>query len=907
MSEGERRAAAAPWVQRLFEALARRRAVTVVVALLVSGAVWSGAGRLVVDSDLLCALPPADPEVRLLRGLESRFGILSTALVGAYSDELFSAPALQALRNISRAVLKVPGVAHAQSITEVLDVESTQDGSTVAPLIKEIPTDPSALRALQARVLTRDGVAGNLVSLDGRAALVVIQLAPGADAPSAAAAIRDVALANAGPLRLNLTGAPIVADFVSREAGKRVAVFVPGALLAVIVVLLAFAGPRRRARQLWLPLASGGLAVAWTFGAVATSGVSLCAAHALGFALPFVLGLSAGAVVARRGLYIAGPVLFFGAFVTAAALSALAYFPETRFQALVGAMGALFAFLAATLLGSLARVDDALAREGDVAAPVGPRWRPVALGALLSIFALGGGVGLLRLQAPTSSAAAFGDEDAPRLAERFLGQHFAYGETIFVEVEGDLRNAAVVRGVESLEHALHAVPGVTTVQAITIPLRLTHESMTGRRQLPAESHGLTPLWAMLGGNKDIATLVSRDHQRAMLLVQLVPGQANEAATAVRGVVARYAAGEVRVISAQAPDFGARRTERVVEQLRALAARYGKTAPKELAARVTAATSALSAEVWRPVVGRAVVTYFESDEALVPLREEKEPKEVVAPRADKVTATLAPLVFSTASREARLASLLTTLREVIPASLVREDPEALTKAASFVLERARSSVLEALTAQLRTQLDPGARPAEPSRAVRYDAELKTALYGVLDEHVHVFVPGAEPKSNALHARATGPSLAVLSADRAQRRSTGWGGLTALALALLVMLAVRRSPWGAVAALPGSVAALTSVGALGIAGVPTDPMIVALVILALGAGLFAGVLALPGRAGPAPEGAAVPLLAAAALFASLLASDFVPLQRFGAAAALALVAAAAAAAWLSTRVRGENGRP
>ena len=183
--------------------------------------------------------------------------------------------------------------------------------------------------------------------------------------------------------------------------------------------------------------------------------------------------------------------------------------------------------------------------------------------------------------------------------------------------------------------------------------------------------------------------------------------------------------------------------------------------------------------------------------------------------------------------------------------------------------------------------------------RYDAELKTALYGVLEEQVHTFVPHEAPQVNALRTQATGPSLAVLSADRAQRRSAGWGGVAALVLALLLTLAVRRSRWGAVAALPGFVAALTAVGALGIAGVPTDPMVVALVILALGAGLFAGVIALPTDSDVPVTGAATPLLAAAALFAALLASDFVPLQRFGGAAALALCAAAAAAAWLSTR--------
>jgi predicted RND superfamily exporter protein len=873
--------------------------VTLVVLCSASGA---GLSRLSVDSDLLCALPAGDPAVRLLRGLESRFGILSMALVGVTADDLFSASALEGLRGITRGIARVPGVAHAQSVTEVLDVESTAEGSTVAPLIRDIPKSATALAALRHRVLTREGVAGNLVSARGDAALVVVQLQPGADAPKVVTDLRRVAEAHAGPLTLHFTGAPVVADFVAREAPRRIAVFVPGAILAVLIVLLAMSGGGpRRARHLWFPVVSGAATILWTAGAVGAFGTALCGSTGLAFALPFVLGLTAGALVARRGVAEGAPIIAVGAVITAAALCALGAFPETRLSAFIGAGGSVLAGVAAVLLGVAARfTGNGEAHDAVVPAPPtswsAARWRPVFFGGVSAVFALAGVAGLTRLEAPASGSAAFGEGDEPRVAERFLGSHFAFGDTMFVEVAGDLTRPEILLAVETLEESLHAVPGVTTVQAITIPLRLTHQSLTGRRELPKDVRALGQLWSMLEGNKDIASLVDKARARAMLLVQLSPLGGRAAAKRIEETVARF--GDVAAIASPA-DLDARASE-LSRRLIALAARYRGSAPADQAARTKRMLAEITPQRFSAAVQRAVDEYFAGDESLVPLRAEGEARERSTERARGLAAELTRIAISGApSNEAHLA-----LTRHLPEAVLRGERDLVAKTAGLVLERARSALLDAIARDLGPAVDPGARPtADAPRATRYDAELRGILNGALDRSVVSILPARSAPRAAprLRAAVTGPSLAVLSADQAHRRSVGIGALAALVAALLLTLIVRRSLAGAGAALPGFVAGMTVIGALGIAGIPTDPTVVALVTLALGAGMFAGVLALP--AGEAARDAtakhtAAPLLAGAALLAALLMSGFVPLQRFGGVAALALVAAAAGAAWLAT---------
>src|SRR5258706_6257604 len=390
---------------RFFERVARARlAAAGVLAVLVAGGAF-GATWLDVDADLLCALPASPPGLPVLRELDGRFGVLRTTLVAVSAPELFSAEALQSLRAITTEAAKLPGVAHAQSITEVLDVEANAEGSTIAPLIKNIPADTAALAKLRTKVLTRDGVAGNLVSTKGDAALVVVSIAPEVDARAVAAAVRDVALRHRGPLEVHLSGAPAVAETIVRLAGQRAVVFAPLTIVLCLLVWVVFAPRGRRLVALWLPLASAGVALVLTTAAAALFLSPLCNAAGLALLLPVAFGGAAGGLVALRGVAAAGGTMTVAALLTTAALAVFAWSPEARTTALLGAAGALRAWLAALLLGATAGVDRALPVDRGslpAPAPAGGGGRAALLGASLLLVALvgAGAYGLLRLSPP---------------------------------------------------------------------------------------------------------------------------------------------------------------------------------------------------------------------------------------------------------------------------------------------------------------------------------------------------------------------------------------------------------------------------------------------------------------------------------------------------------------------------
>jgi predicted RND superfamily exporter protein len=880
----------------MFRAMAARRpaAVAAVAGLTALAAV--PVARLDVDTDLLSTLPDDHEQVRVLRELGRKFGVLTTAVIGAIAEgDLFSAPALGALRSLSRAAAAMPGVVHVHSITEVPDVEATVEGSTIAPLIGSIPRDPAALRALKAKVLTREGVVGSLISERGDAALVIVQIGGTADSGRVASALRVEALRRAGPLRLFFGGAPFIADFTRRESLQGVAIAAPVAAVALVAILLLSGRGSGRLGRVLVPLATGVFASVWTLALAALAASPLPAITLSGLCVPLVVGLCVAALVSRRGLREGGADAARGAGVAAAALFALAPLSELRGFALIGGVGAILALFAAVLVEMI---------RGEPRPPLPRPWPGsgralrFALGALCAALTAAAAIGAVHVRADPSGMSAFSERAEPRLARDFLARHFRLEDVVFVRARGDLRDPGSVRYIERLAEEIGAIPGVSAVHNITVPLRLVHKTLTGRREIPEVRERLAQLWNLLDGNREVTTLVDDARSEALLHVQIAagnPSDVREVALRVRGAVERLRTVEVAQVRAgESSEFSALLAADMARRASAVAVRYGLKRPEGLRDRLEAFLKQTTPERIAAATRSAVADYFRSDEALVSLGAPGEPESALRARAERLGTRLAGIVLS-GWRPGEVAGLL---RAELPHEAAR-DAAVLEKAAPMILERARAATREELARRLTEEVGaPLWARLGPARQQRLSEELRTVFYGALDRTVVVpRRPGARNPQRVtatLHLSATSAALAVESAMHGLHAALTWGALLALAAATAVALAALRSWRGAAAGLPLLLGAGTAYGALGLIGSPTDPSLAVLLPLTVGAGAFAGYLSL---AGPFPRGVTAPLFAAAAMFAALATAGFTPMQRFGSLSALALAASAAGAAWLS----------
>ena len=137
-----------------------------------------GALRLRFDVDAtMQALMPASGALRAGYDRARReFPDDDLLYVAWLTEDLFTPPRLAALADVSRRLAALPDVVSVTSLATVDDLRATGTETTIAPFLREIPPDTSALRS---RALTHPLVRGTLVAEDGRGALLAIAFTPG--------------------------------------------------------------------------------------------------------------------------------------------------------------------------------------------------------------------------------------------------------------------------------------------------------------------------------------------------------------------------------------------------------------------------------------------------------------------------------------------------------------------------------------------------------------------------------------------------------------------------------------------------------------------------------------------------------------------------------------------------------
>jgi predicted RND superfamily exporter protein len=255
-------------------ASARRRVVALVVLLaltaLLVGSAWSRARLL----GPLVRLPPEGEAARVDAELTAEFGTRNPVVwvVAVEEGSVWTHAALEKVRDLTRQAFTVPGVIATEVVSiaspNVRDLRVTAETMEPTYLMADVPSSPAEIDALRQRIESDPKYHGNLVSLDGRAALVVADFRPEADASVIA---RD-ALAIRDRLRdertdVYVAGAPVLRGDVSRVA-PRVAAAGAGVVAAAMLVLAVAGSPA----LLGATLAAGLLALVWAAAPLVVSG-----------------------------------------------------------------------------------------------------------------------------------------------------------------------------------------------------------------------------------------------------------------------------------------------------------------------------------------------------------------------------------------------------------------------------------------------------------------------------------------------------------------------------------------------------------------------------------------------------------------------------------------------------------
>jgi len=523
--------------------------------------------RLAIDPSTELLLPAGDPGVEVYRRAVRDFGDDQIFVIAMRCEDVFRTENLAALRRVSDSISRITGVRSVKSLVEVTSFRYVSDEGwiEVRPFIEEIPTDPEALAALRERALADPLYRGTLVSEDAGTAALDVSFRRMTDLEFIAADIdgRIQAILEAETKdgrRFHVSGRPHIKSRMYHAMTRDLALLIPVALVVVTVVLALISGS---VRGVVLPLSTVGVAVIWTFGAIAllqrpltvltvllaptlVAVGSVYGVHLVnGYEEEAVAGGDPEAVVLRSTRRMILPVLIAGLTTIVGYAALLVTDVPAVFE--VGAFSVLG--IASITLLTLTGVPAALVllpvRAGGrrellrLAQPLGARLE-AGLAGLARFTQRRSGPLLLFWTGITLLAAAatplividtdylsFFDADSEVRREfDAINELLAGVVPLYVVLEGEgpgaLREPAVLRRIEALQARVDALPGVSHTLSFLDTLRVLNRAIEAddpaEERVPDTRSGVTEILFMFPKG-DLARFATVDQSAANLVVR----------------------------------------------------------------------------------------------------------------------------------------------------------------------------------------------------------------------------------------------------------------------------------------------------------------------------------------------------------------------------------------------------
>lgn len=532
--------------------------------------------QLVLDVD--AQIPPGHPLVVVGKQIEHSFGGKFFTVVGVYpkSGTIYSPDVLAKVKRINDAIEKLPGIRPGSVLSlmssRIKDVHSTEDSLEIAPLASSVPHTKAEVAAFRERVQRNRTITSLLVSDDGKATAVLLDLedfakAGGADefydrlegilAPERSSDVEIVA-----------AGAPTLLHWLLVYT-RRVAV-----LFLVALAMIGYLHYRafRTLQGMFIPLVTALLGVVWALGFMGIIGAPMDPWNIMTPILLLAIGAGhsvqilkryyeeyarlgeQGAPVALRDRNRAavveatskvGAVMLAAGAIASLSFASLATFGLPSIQSfglctaigIVAALAIEMTFIPAlrVLLPAPSSHQTAREREAESFDPLleglaarvskGSERRVALVFAAICLLAVAGAP---RLNAGNSMGAQFFEVNAPVRGFRLADAKLAGTRVIQVLVQGEapdaIKSPKVLHAMDELASFIRHQPlPIGNVVSIVDVFKQMDRAIAGPHagapKLPASSEAAAQyllLYSMSGDEDDLSRLVDHDYQRTVL-------------------------------------------------------------------------------------------------------------------------------------------------------------------------------------------------------------------------------------------------------------------------------------------------------------------------------------------------------------------------------------------------------
>lgn len=528
-----------------------------------------------MTTDVKDFFPPSHPEVITYNEIEAKFGGAEYIMVAMTAPDIFQYQSLERLQQVTKSLQSIAGVGQVRSLTSIDNVEGSDWGIELAPLIGEIPRDPQALVELRTRVLNDPMYSGSMVSTKGDAALLVVEVKPSADpvvvADLVQKIIKDFSFADS----LYVTGTPVLNQVLAGSMKADLAKLFPIVLILIALVLfLNF----RSWQGVVLPFVTVLISVVWTLGLMGMLGKQLSPLNAVMPVILVSLGSAYGIyILARfneesaknndRKRAIIVTMASVGSAVLMAGTTTIAGFASNATSSitlmkdfgLFTAFGVMVALVVSlTLIPAVLMIQAQFTQSSKVknrkkAASSGKKqegWlnksllklgnvvveRSGLVLFLVFLVVVGAISGLPRLETDSNFFNFFDDGSQPKIAYELVKERFSGSQSVEVVVKGDLQDPAVLKAMKAFQDDLEQTGLVGKPTSIVNLLERVNSALNDGEESYAvlpESRELIAQYLLLLEMNDeqgmVGRLLTLDYQEGR--IQALVKNSSSAATA----------------------------------------------------------------------------------------------------------------------------------------------------------------------------------------------------------------------------------------------------------------------------------------------------------------------------------------------------------------------------------------
>ncbi len=280
-------------MERFSRLIIRYRLPIIIIVALITAFLAYEIRYLSFQTILESTLPSRHPYVEIHKQFREMFGGANVMLISleAKEGDIFQPHLLKKIKLITDEIKFYDDAITAQVISisreKVKNIRGTAAGLDIVPFYKEkVPQTPQEIRELRENIYSNEAIRGNLVSWDGKAALILANFKEEMDYKKAFDFLQKTTKEIAAPdFNVSISGRPMLLGWVYENNPKSLLIFVIS-IIAELFLLFLFLS-RFRWEFVPLPLLLGLLNAIWGLGVMGIFRFNL---DPLGLVIPFVIG-----------------------------------------------------------------------------------------------------------------------------------------------------------------------------------------------------------------------------------------------------------------------------------------------------------------------------------------------------------------------------------------------------------------------------------------------------------------------------------------------------------------------------------------------------------------------------------------------------------------------------------------